>query len=112
MPTEQIRPSAIVEVFPNILTERALFKTPTVPFRNCKQNQEQGQILRNKHLQQIFYAYVRDEGTDTRLRTNDRFSIAVYKQKLLRVENSEGEVEIRWRYIHSNTVQPQSSCSW
>ena len=46
-------------------------------------------------LEQIFYADVRDEGNDTRLRTNDRFSFAVYKPKLLQVENSEGQVRIR-----------------
>jgi len=46
-------------------------------------------------LEQIFYADVRDEGNDKRLRTNDRFSFAVYKPKLLQVENSEGQVRIR-----------------
>jgi len=46
-------------------------------------------------LEQIFYAGVRDEGKDTRLRTSDRFSFAVYKPKLLQVENSEGQVGIR-----------------
>ena len=63
-------------------------------------------------LEQILHADVRDEGTDTRLRTNDRFSFAVYKPKLLQVENSERQVGIRWRYIHSSTAQPPSNSSW
>jgi len=42
MPAEQIRLSALIKVFPKNITECVWSKTPTVPFRNYKRNQEQG----------------------------------------------------------------------